>query len=75
MCKAPLFYYTKTYDQQPITDCRDALVSEATGGLLAVGYITFITGIISIIAFCGSFPLCGAFNKEDEPSDSKVNPQ
>jgi len=34
----------------------------------AVGYVSFITGIVSVLAFCGSFPLCSAFNdKEDGP--------
>lgn len=66
-CGTPLFYITKDYSKQPITNCVSSLVNVIAGPLSTVGIVALLTGVIGVIAFCGSFPLCKAFNeKEDE---------
>ena len=64
-CSAPLFYVTRSFNQQPVDTCFNQVVAKIGSGARTVGIVAIITALISFCAFCGSFPLCTKFNDQE----------
>lgn len=64
-CKTPLFYVTRPFNEQPELVCTKAFVKKIGSAARTAGIVSIITALVSFCAFCGSFPLCTAFNDEE----------
>lgn len=64
-CKAPLFYVTRPFYEQPQQTCFRSLAAKFQSGARMVGVVCILTALVSFCAFCGSFPLCTKFNEEE----------
>ena len=64
-CQTQLFYITRPFNEQPERICFDALAKKIGGAARTVGTVCIITALVAFCAFCGSFPLCTAFNDEE----------
>lgn len=65
VCRAPLFYVTKVYTDQPDMNCMKGLKKKIEPAIKVAGYVCAVTALVTLIAFCGVFPLCSAYNDED----------
>ena len=65
LCSAPLFYLTKDINAgSPPQDCVQAGIMALTGQT-GVGAAAVVTGLLLLVAFFGSIPLCTGFSKKD----------
>lgn len=64
VCTPPLFFVTQVYTEQPELNCLKGLVNHIEPAMKVAGYACVITAVVALLAFCGSFPLCSAYNKE-----------
>lgn len=65
LCFTPLFYATIDYKTQPAATCAQSIKNTIGGAMGTASIILILTAVISFCGFCGSFPLCKAFDKEE----------
>lgn len=65
LCFKPLFYATIDYKTQPAETCALSIKNTIGGAMGTASIILILTAVISFCGFCGSFPLCKSFDKEE----------
>jgi len=66
LCVTPMFYVSLDYWNEPATTCLPKIVEVLSGPMKTAGYVALITALIAFVAFCGSFPLCSGYNKDED---------
>ena len=68
MCKAGLFYFSKSLSEGPATeDCLTAAVTAMSSNAKPAGAVALLSALALIVAGIGGFPLCTGFNdKKDD---------
>ena len=64
-CKTPLFYVSRNIEDTPEETCYNLILNNM-GNVRTVGIIGILTGLISLCACCGSFPLCSKSDPDDD---------
>lgn len=71
MCTVPLFYLKKDVaDGPPLVDCATAVVDDLSDNL-AIAVLFGITGLLSLIAAAGAFPLCSGTSKPKDGEEER----
>lgn len=64
LCTVPLFYLKKNVaDGPPTVDCASAAIDDLSDNM-AIAVLFGISGLLSLIAAAGAFPLCSGTKKE-----------
>ena len=64
MCKLPLFFQTRDFDEKPKDICLNQISKKMAPKLRTAGIVALITAFFSFIAFCGTFTLCSKQNEK-----------
>ena len=67
VCDKPLFYMTVDVSSgAPNEECGSALIKSVNKRIKPVGVVAIISGVVVLIAFIGTFPLCTGFDDKSE---------
>ena len=64
ICKSPLFFQTRDFDQKPVDICINQIAKKMGPKLKTAGIVALITAFFSFIGFCGTFTLCFKQNEK-----------
>lgn len=65
ICQVPLFYLSLDVSLgKPTQDCMTPIMESANQPI--AGGVALFTGLICLIAFCASFPLCTGFSEQKD---------